>query len=86
MSLQNQTFLSGRSMTTLAAHPDKNHVSAITSLCSELEFSTQEVAAVYKQEFDRLAAEARIPNFLDVLAMRSTRSILRRVRSRVISN
>ena len=73
-------------MTNADAHIEKHHTSAIATLCDELKFSAQEVGAVYKEEFDRLAAEARISTFLDVLAMSHTRSILRRARSRVTSS
>jgi hypothetical protein len=73
-------------MENAEAHRDKHHASEIERLCDELEFSEQEVAPIYKAEFDRLATEARIVAFLDILAMSNTRSILRRARSRVISS
>ena len=72
-------------MTNVDAQGDKHHANAVATLCDELKCSAQEVGTVYQQEFDRLAAQAHISTFLDVLAMSNTRSILRQARSRVIS-
>jgi hypothetical protein len=50
---------------------------AVAALSEKLNLPEREVVEIYKIEFDRLAEQARIPNFLSVLAMRNTRSILR---------
>lgn len=49
---------------------------AIAQISDMLRLPVHEVGEVYKREFFRLAEQARIPNFLAVLAMRNTRSIL----------
>jgi Protein of unknown function (DUF3562) len=50
---------------------------AVAALSEKLQLPEREVVEIYKIEFDRLAEQARIPNFLSVLAMRNTKSILR---------
>jgi hypothetical protein len=50
---------------------------AVAALSEKLQLPEREVVEIYKIEFDRLAGQARIPNFLSVLAMRNTKSILR---------
>ena len=56
---------------------DKEHVRAIETLSKQLQFPPHEVQEIYANELERLALQARIPNFLGVLAASSTRSILR---------
>jgi uncharacterized protein DUF3562 len=56
--------------------PEDEHVQAIAALSEKLGVGLKEVAKVYKEEFDKLAARARVPNFLSVLALNRTRSIL----------
>ena len=50
---------------------------AVAALSEKLNLPEREVVEIYRIEFDRLAEQARIPNFLSVLAMRNTKSILR---------
>ena len=64
-------------MTETGSHLEKDHVRAIAALSHKLQVPAHEVGAIYRKEFDRLAAGARIPTFLVVLAMSNTRSILR---------
>ncbi len=54
----------------------KEHVQAIEALSEKLGVGTKDVAKVYKAEFEKLAAGARVTNFLIVLALNRTRSIL----------
>ena len=56
---------------------DKEYVHVIAALSDKLGVGTNEVAAVFRSELDRLAERARITNFLIVLALSKTRSILR---------
>jgi hypothetical protein len=60
-----------------ALPPDKEHGQAIAALSAKLGVSAREVAAVFRSELERLAAGARITNFLIVLALSRTRTILR---------
>jgi hypothetical protein len=55
---------------------EDEHVQAIAALSEKLGVGVKEVAKVYKQEFEKLAARARVPNFLSVLALNRARSIL----------
>lgn len=55
---------------------EKEHVQAIAALSEKLGVGMKDVAKVYKAEFEKLAANARVPNFLIVLALNRTRSIL----------
>ena len=64
-------------MTESAPHLKADDFSAIATLSNELKIPVSEVGVIYKNQFDRLAVQARITNFLVVLAMRNTRSILR---------
>ena len=59
------------------SHIPTDHLGAIATLADELKVPVQEVGAIFESQFDRLAAQARITNFLVVLAMQNTRSILR---------
>jgi hypothetical protein len=51
---------------------------AVATLCQKLTLTEDEVSGVFRQEFDRLAANASIPTYLCVLAMNNTKSLLRR--------
>jgi hypothetical protein len=51
---------------------------AIRALSKQLQVPERKVMEVYRAEFNRLAAQSRIGTFLSVLAMRNTRSLLRR--------
>jgi hypothetical protein len=55
---------------------EKEHVQAIAALSEKLGVGMKDVAKVYRAEFDKLAAGARVTNFLIVLALNRTRSIL----------
>jgi len=50
---------------------------AIQALSKQLDVPEVRVLEVYKTEYSRLSAQCRIANFVSVLAMRNTRSILR---------
>jgi hypothetical protein len=56
---------------------DKEHAQAIAALSEKLGVQANDVAAVFRSELDRLTAGARITNFLIILALSKTRSILR---------
>jgi hypothetical protein len=64
---------------------EREHTQAIAALSGKWGVSMKDVGDVYKAEFDRLAAGARVTNFLTVLALNGTRSILqaRRAKSTV---
>ena len=49
----------------------------IAALSEELHVPAQRVGEVYWEQLDLLASEARIPDFLGVLALRNARAILR---------
>lgn len=49
---------------------------AINALSERLKVPTLKIIEVYRSEFKRLAAQSRIETYLDVLAMRNTKSIL----------
>ena len=55
----------------------QDHDEAIAVLSDKLHAPAQEVGKIYRKEFDRLAGVARIRNFLVILAINNTRSILR---------
>ena len=55
---------------------EEEHVQAIAALSEKLGVGVKEVEQVYQEEFEKLAARARVPNFLSVLALNRTRSIL----------
>jgi hypothetical protein len=50
---------------------------AIQALPEQLQVPEFKVLEVYKTEYIRLSSQSRIANFVSVLAMRNTRSILR---------
>lgn len=56
---------------------DEEYVHAIAALSDKLGVGTNEVATIFRSELDRLTERARITNFLIVLALSKTRSILR---------
>ncbi len=56
---------------------DNEHLHAIAALSDKLGVGANDVAAVFNSELHRLAAGARITNFLIVLALSKTRTILR---------
>ncbi|MGA2779193.1 MAG: DUF3562 domain-containing protein [Steroidobacteraceae bacterium] len=64
-------------MTETFPDVEREHLRVVASLSDELNMPEQEVDEIFTREFDRLAAQARIPTFLVVLAMRNTRTILR---------
>jgi len=51
---------------------------AVAALAKELAVPVQQVQEVYQKELDELAAQARVRIYLDILALRSTRAILRK--------
>ncbi len=50
---------------------------AFQALADTLHVPKLKIIEVYKTEYGRIAAQARIDTFVSVLAMRNTRSILR---------
>jgi hypothetical protein len=56
---------------------DKDHARAIASLAEKLHLPLSEVRLTYLKEVDRLKSQARIGGFVEVLAVSSTRSVLR---------
>jgi hypothetical protein len=65
---------------------DREHVQAIAALSDKLGVSTNDVAAVFRSELDRLGAGARITSFLIVLALSRTRTLLRARTGRVTAH
>jgi hypothetical protein len=65
---------------------DKEHMEAITAMSDKLGVSTSDVAAVFRSELDRLTAGARITDFLIVLALGKTRTLLRARSGRVAAH
>ncbi len=55
---------------------EKDHTQAIAYLCEKFRLPEDAVSRVFKSEFDRLAAGARIATYIHVLAMNNTRAIL----------
>jgi len=49
----------------------------IQALAKRFQLPEFKVVEVYRREFERLASQSRIDIFLDVLALRNTKSILR---------
>ena len=56
---------------------DADHGKDIATLAEKLHVPVHKVHEVYSKEFERLASQARIGHFLEVLTLRNTRSILR---------
>lgn len=50
---------------------------ALESLAAELSVPVEEVRRTYHQQLARLKADARVPDFLFVFALRSTRNSLK---------
>ena len=65
---------------------ERSDARAIVALSGKWCVSMNDLANVYKTEFDRLAAGARVTEFLIVLALNRTRSILRARRARAAVN
>jgi len=57
--------------------PAAEHGEVIARLSNQLQIPLHEVREVYGAQLNRLATDARIANFLGVLALRNTRDILR---------
>ncbi len=60
------------------AKPSPEHTSAIAALSKQLHVPLHDVSRVYCKQLERLSSQARIKGFLGVLAVRNTKSILRR--------
>ena len=60
---------------------DDGSEKALQALAETFHVPEVKVFEVYESEYRRLAAESRITNFVSVLAMRNTRSILRDTRA-----
>ena len=73
-------------LTETALPADQEHAQAIAALSDKLGVGAHEVTAVFRSELDRLAAGARITNFLIVLALSKTRSVLRARTGRVAAH
>lgn len=56
---------------------DAAQARAIAALSEKLHLPLDEVRQAYLKELDRLKSQARIRRFVDVLAVSSTRSVLR---------
>jgi hypothetical protein len=63
--------------------PTAEHGGVIARLSHQLQVPLHEVSAIYGAQLERLAAGARIQNFLGVLALRNTRDVLRAEERRV---
>jgi hypothetical protein len=55
---------------------------AIAALSEKLHVSANDVVEIYKGEFTRLNAQARIKTYVGVLAMSNTKSILHKTTAR----
>jgi hypothetical protein len=55
---------------------------ALAALSEELHVSADDVVEVYKHEFSRLLAQARIKTYVGILAMSNTKNILYKATSR----
>jgi hypothetical protein len=55
---------------------------AIAALSEKLHVSASDVVEVYRDEFTRLHAQARVKTFVGVLAMSNTKNILRKTAAR----
>ena len=63
-------------MTNAAPFPSL-HQRAISSLAQESNCTIDEVTALYTREFEKLAVDARVRDFLPILAARHVKSSLR---------
>jgi hypothetical protein len=64
-------------------NPTSEHGGVIARLSHELQVPLQEVREIYGTQLERLGVDARVRNFLAVLALRNTRDILRADERRV---
>jgi uncharacterized protein (DUF2126 family) len=64
-------------MTEPISSLNADHLAAIAMIAEKLRVPVSDVRDIYRKEFERLAARARIPNFLTVLTMGNVQSILR---------
>ncbi len=55
---------------------------AVAALSEELHMPADDVVEVYKHEFSRLHAQARIKTYVGILAMSNTKNILYKTTSR----
>jgi hypothetical protein len=55
---------------------------AVAALSEKLQVSASDVVEVYRDEFIRLHAQARVKTYVGVLAMSNTKNILRKTTSR----
>jgi len=55
---------------------------AVAALSEELQVPADDVVEVYKHEFSRLHAQARIKTYVGILAMSNTKNILYKTTSR----
>ncbi|MGD0503615.1 MAG: hypothetical protein ABSD02_12800 [Steroidobacteraceae bacterium] len=55
---------------------------AVAALSEKLHVPADDVVEVYKHEFTRLHAQARVKTYVDVLAMSNTKNILHKTSSR----
>ncbi len=53
----------------------------IAQLSEKMQVPLDQIQAIYADEVDRLAAEARIQQFVSILAISRTRTILRKLRT-----
>lgn len=67
MTIQDQTAISVRT----------EHGPEVSALSRRLRIPMNDVGAIYAEELLRLAADARIKTFLNVLALRNTKGLLR---------
>ena len=58
----------------------------VTALSAKFRVPAQEVEEVYSAQLERLSADARIDDFLSVLAIRNARAILRASTSPKVSD
>ena len=64
-------------MTETITRPGEAHLRNIAALAVQLRIPARDVGAIYQRQYKQLAAMARISTYIGVLAMSSTRSILR---------
>lgn len=65
--------------------PTAEHGGVIAGLSHELDVPLHEVREIYREQLERLAADARIQSFRGVLAMCNTRDILRAADRRAVA-
>ena len=62
---------------------NKKHVDVLDNLATEMGISTEVLLSAYQCEFDRLARQAKIRDFLYILIARKVRSDLKSTRTSV---